>query len=89
MTSRADIWSERMSLFKWDLEQRRSLLEEHTKAFALKSRELQQRCVTAGGHWWRIQGTNPLGSPIYRCSACTGTHIGELKSGEPGFRNQS
>jgi hypothetical protein len=83
MATRSDIWRKRAELIRWDIAERRRILEEHTKEFLRRTRELRTECLTSGGHYWEWKDLNPMGLNIYYCQACMASHIGELPESLP------
>jgi hypothetical protein len=43
-------------------------------------KKLTEDCASNKGHNWFFVDTNPLGLPIFRCSGCGTSHIGELET---------
>ena len=60
-------------------EKMHELISNYDKTVYLPARKkLVDECGSNDGHNWFCVDINPLGLPIYRCSRCGTSHIGEL-----------
>lgn len=76
--TQTDVWKLRGELWKWDMEEKQRLLEEHSLEWTKRRNELQATCTEAGGHWWKLKDFGPVGAPISYCAACTATKVGQV-----------
>ena len=74
-----------ISTRRWKIDKARrdkiqELMAEYDENIYRPARKrLVEECASNKGHSWFFVDTNPLGLPIFRCSSCGTSHIGELE----------
>lgn len=75
-----------ISTRRWEIDKARrekmqELMAEYDEnIYRPERKKLVEECASSKGHNWFCVDINPLGLPIFRCSSCGTSHIGELES---------
>lgn len=78
MNESLEIWQESHRIYKERREKMQELMSEYDQTvFYPAKKALRERCEKETGHNMQFVDTNPVGYPVFTCSTCGYTKIGE------------